>query len=50
MVVVVFHIKMGGGKLMNGEKLSPNQGDGMASMRRKSFAVRIIVGARVCLY
>lgn len=51
-VVVVFHIKMGGGgKLMNGEKnLSPNQGDGMASMRRKSFAVRIIVGAGVCLY
>lgn len=33
-----------------GKNLSPNQGDGMASMRRKSVAVRIIVGAGVCLY
>lgn len=30
--------------------LSPSQGDGMASMRRKRFAVRIVVGARVCPY
>lgn len=43
-------MKMGKRKLMNGKKsLSPNQGDGMASVRRKRFAIRIIVGARVCL-
>lgn len=43
-------MKMEKRKLMKGEKgLSPNQGDGMASMRRKWFAVRVVVGATVCL-
>lgn len=40
-------------KLMNGEKkiLSlQTKVMAMASMRRKRFAVRIIVGATVCLY
>lgn len=30
--------------------VSSNQGDGMVPMRRKRFAVRIAVGAGVCLY
>lgn len=40
------HMKMGGaGGALSGKKcLSPNQGDGMASMRRMRFAVRMISG------
>lgn len=47
------HMKIEKRKLMNGEKkiLSlQTKVMAMASMRRKRFAVRIIVGARVCLY